>query len=71
MEDQTLWILAASIGAVLLALAIIRFAMWLQWMRKELRYINKEIARTTGDEQKHWIKRKKRLLRSIIPFFGY
>lgn len=69
--DTGIYIIAAVIIALLLILAIIRFAMWLQSFLMELRYVNKEIARTTGAEQQHWIKRKKRLLLSLIPFVRY
>ena len=71
MDNQMLIICAAVIVAVIFGMAILRFVMWVQWFRKELRYINKEIARTAGEEQQHWRKRKKRLIRSIIPFLGY
>ena len=71
MENYTTLICAIIIGVILLCFAIVRFAMWLQWFRKELRYVNKEIARTVGKEQQHWRKRKKRLIWSIIPFIGY
>ena len=71
MENYTTLICAIIIGAILLGLAIVRFAMWFLWFRKELRYVNKEIARTLGKEQQHWRKRKKRLLLSLIPFVGY
>ena len=71
MENYTTLICAAIVGAILLCLAIVRFAMWFQWFQKELRYVNKEIARTLGKEQQHWRKRKKRLLLSLIPFVGY
>ena len=71
MDNQTLIICGAVVGALLLCMAILRLTMWVQWFRKELRYVNKEIARTAGEEQKRWQKRKKRLIRSIIPFIGY
>ena len=47
------------------------FIPWLQDFRRELRYLNSEINRTEGREQLHWIKRKKRLIRSILPFYRY
>lgn len=71
MDNRTLIIVAAVMIGVLLLMVIIRFAMFLQWFRRELQYLNKEIARTTGSEKKHWEKRKKRLWRSLIPFVGY
>lgn len=34
----------------------------------ELNYINREIARTTGEEQRRWRKEKRRLWLSLLPF---
>lgn len=36
---------------------------------RELDYINMEIGRTIGAERQHWIKEKRRLWLSLIPFF--
>lgn len=61
------------IGAILLAVAI-GFGLFMPWLRdfrRELKFINMEIDRTTGREQQHWIKRKKRLKMSILPFYHY
>lgn len=55
--------------AVILFMAL--FVPWLRDFRRELRYINMEIKRNEGREREHWIKRKKRLKRSILPFFHY
>lgn len=71
MDDQMLIVVAIAVIVILLALVVIRIAMWFQWFQKELRYLNKEIERTTGEEQKHWKRRKKRLLSSLIPFVRY
>ena len=59
------------IGVLVFIMLAVRFAMWFQWFSRELRHVNKEIDRTDGKEREHWKKRKKRLLRSIIPFVGY
>ena len=37
----------------------------------ELRYLNCEIARTVGAERKRWIRKRRRLWLSIIPFVKY
>ena len=66
-----IYILAGIIGVVLMILVLAYFIEWLQWFRKELRYLNNEINRTTGKEQRQYIKRRKRLLRSLIPFVRY
>ena len=59
----------AIVIAVVLFMAL--FVPWLRDFRREMRYINMEIERNTGREREHWIKRKKRLKRSILPFFRY
>ena len=71
MGDSIYIAIAIVIGVLLLVLAVARLAIFLQWFRRELRYVEKEITRTTGDEKKHWQKRKKRLWRSLIPFVRY
>ena len=63
--------MAGVIAATVLVLLIVRFAMWLQSFLMELCYLNKEIERTSGEEKEHWIRRKKRLLLSWIPFVRY
>lgn len=50
---------------------VIRFSIISQAFLRELRYLNQEIARTEGREQQHYIRRKKRLLLSLIPFVRY
>lgn len=35
----------------------------------ELNYINMEIARTTGEEQRQWRKKRRRLWLSLLPFY--
>lgn len=58
MGDIGVYILAGVIAAAVLVLLIVRFAMWLQSFLMELRYLNKEIERTSGEEKEHWIRRK-------------
>lgn len=59
----------AIVIAIILVLAI--FVPWLRDFRRELRYVNMEIERNTGRERERWMKRKKRLKLSILPFFHY
>lgn len=70
MGDQSVILCGLVIVALLVILAVIRFAMWLQWFSRELRYLNKEIARTTGEEQASWKRKKRQLWLSWIPFIG-
>ena len=38
---------------------------------RELKYINCEIRRNHGSERHYWIRRKRKLLLSLIPFVKY
>ncbi|MBR3778986.1 MAG: hypothetical protein IKL13_04625 [Clostridia bacterium] len=56
---------------VVIALVLIVSFSWLNWFYRELRYLNSEIKRNEGREKKRWIKRRRRLWLSIIPFVKY
>ena len=59
---------------LLLAGVVFLFSIpYLDWFRQELKYINIEIERNKDNprEQARWIRRKKRLIRSLIPGFKY
>lgn len=47
------------------------FASWLKDFSLELRYLNNEIKRTRGREQEHWIRERRKLWMSILPFVKY
>lgn len=57
------------LGVVALAIA----APYLNWFRRELKFINTEIERNKENkrEQNRWKRRKRRLLLSLIPFVKY
>ena len=71
MDGIGVYIIAGIIVAFIMILLLIQFIEWCQWFMKELRYLNNEINRTTGAERRHYLKRKKRLLLSLIPFVRY
>lgn len=64
---------------VLLAVIILIVAAitWLLWMLmrteffREMQFLNMEISRNKGEEKKIWIKQRRRLLLSMIPFVKY
>ena len=59
---------------LLLAGVVFLFSIpYLDWFRQELKYINIEIERNKDNprEQARWIRRKKRLVRSLIPGIKY
>lgn len=59
------------IAVMLLAVVIILSAPYISWFRQELKYINTEISRTEGREKERWMRRKRRLLMSLLPFHRY
>ena len=68
-NESALTILFAIMAVITLVL-IVSFP-WLNWFYRELRYLNGEIKRNEGREKKRWIKRRRRLWLSIIPFVKY
>lgn len=45
--------------------------LFFQKFSAELRYLNIEIERTEGAERKYWIRKRRRLWLSLIPFVKY
>ena len=66
-SDTLFWILTGILIVFILIVVLVYFIQWLDFFTQELKHLNNEIGRTTGREQKHWKKRKMRLLLSIIP----
>ena len=63
-----------AVAVILLALfgyLLVHFIIVHRSFRKEKFYIDQEIGRTIGSERQHWIRRKRRLYLSLIPFVPY
>lgn len=71
--SATSWVKLAAVvlGILFVAALIAIFIPWVLDFRRELHYIRMEIQRNTGEEREYWIKRKKKLWLSILPFFRY
>ncbi len=39
--------------------------------QQNLRYINTEICRTSGREQRYWMRKRRKLWLSLLPFVKY
>jgi len=65
------WILLGVVIVFLFAVTLVGLVFYFNEFSRELRYLNMEISRTTGEERKYWIKKKQRLLLSLIPFVKY
>lgn len=62
-----LWVLAVLALPTIVVLIAIRIHAFI----RELRYLNTEIARTTGVQRQHWLRLRRRLWLSLIPFVRY
>ena len=63
--------LAVVFAALFAILLLVSLAKFINEFTHELRYLNCEIGRTEGDERKYYIRRKRRLWLSILPFVKY
>ena len=68
-NEQVLGILLIILMLTVVLLAIL--SPWIRWFRRELKFINTEIQRNTGREQQRWLRRRRRLWMSVIPFVKY
>lgn len=62
-----LWIFAILASPIILVLIGIRISEFI----RELRYLNTEIARTSGEQRRHWLRCRRRLWLSLLPFVRY
>ncbi len=70
-NDTTLFCLIGVVCVLVVFLLLTVLIKFLNDFRSEFRYLNTEIHRTEGREQKHYIRRKRRLWLSLIPFVKY
>ena len=66
-----LYILLGIIAIFFLILFLVGFAQFINEFTKELRYLNCEIDRTDGKERERYIRKRRRLWLSLIPFIKY
>ena len=64
------WILGAA-ALLLLLLVLFGLVNYFTQFAQELKYLNYEIQRTQGAERLRWIRRRRRLWLSLIPFVKY
>ena len=67
-----------EVHILVIVLAVILMLGLVIWLARavdkffgELRYLNMEIGRTAGAEQRHYLRRRRRLWLSLIPFVKY
>ena len=69
--DSELWVLVCIIAIPISLGLLINLCILINDFSRELEYINREIHRTDGAERRHWIRQRRRLWLSLIPFVKY
>ena len=69
--DAELYSLIIIIAAFFLIVLLFGLAQFINDFFHELRYLNNEIERTIGAERRHYIRQRRRLWLSLIPFVKY
>jgi len=69
--DTELYWLVGLVAAFFLILLLFGLVSFINDFSQELRYLNNEIRRTDGAERKHYIRQRRRLWLSLIPFVKY
>ena len=59
------------LAAMVLPIILVMIGIYLSGFIQELRYLNTEIARTSGEQRRLWLRRRRRLWLSLIPFVRY
>jgi hypothetical protein len=70
-NDSALYLLVGLIAFGFLILLLFGFAQFINEFSQELKYLNSEIGRTSGEERRYWIRRRRQLWLSLIPFVKY
>lgn len=72
MSDATFISLMVIGAAILAAVLIVAFAVWLNKFQRELRRVNTRIQNADSErERQHYLRRRRNLFLSIIPFVKY
>lgn len=69
--DPTLYTLVGVAAVFVVFFLMIGFASFVKKFYQELQYLNREICRTEGAERRYWIRKRRRLWLSLIPFVKY
>ena len=69
--DTGLYWLIGIVAVFFLILLLFGLVSFINDFSQELRYLNSEIRRTDGAERRHWIRQRRRLWLSLIPFVRY
>lgn len=72
MSQTPILTIALFIIVIILVLfVLISLTQFFKDFVQELKYINMEIERTDGSERRYWIRRRRKLWLSLVPFVKY
>ena len=69
--DNELYWLIGFIAVFFLIIILIELGAFFKDFSEELKYLNNEIRCTYGPERRYWLRRRRRLWLSLIPFVKY
>lgn len=67
IEPETVGVLCIVAAFFLIGL-MIKLALFLRWFAQEKRYLDSEIRRADADERPYWLRKRRRLWLSLLPF---
>lgn len=70
-SDVAFYCLTGLVAIFFLILIIAATASFAEQFSRELRRLNIEINRTTGFERSYWMRKRRRLWLSLLPFVKY
>ena len=72
INDQTLIVLMVVGACVLAAVLFVALAVWWPKFQRELKHLNQRIEQARSErERQHYLRRRRRLWLSLIPFVRY
>ena len=72
INDQTFVVIAVIGGGALVVVLFVALAEWLPKFQRELHKVNRYIKEARSEREKqHYLKRRRRLWLSLIPFVKY
>ena len=69
--EPGLWILIGVVAIIFLLAVVVGLCAFFSNFSSELKYLNIEIRRTSGSERRHYIRKRRRLWLSLLPFVKY
>lgn len=69
-SETDLWLIGIVAALILIGL-LIGLTLFIHDFSDELRYLNMEIDRSEGAEREHYLRQRRKLWMSLIPFVRY